>query len=846
MPFLGFIKNITLGACAVALCLILSACPPPPPPPPENSITLTSHSDGATVGGVFNLSGSFSGAANLIILTLGGREQAAELQLEAGTWSCPIDSYHYADGPASLNIEIKNGLESLDSLSATLHIKNLISGNSLSAAPGWEQDAVFYHIWVKAFANTSASGEVVDGQVGTIAGIRAKLDLLNDGNPATTQDLGVTALWLSPIFDCASKGTATSFNMHGYDSTDYYGINPHFGSKADVENLLSSAHARGIRVIFDFVPNHSSDQHPWFLDSAAKRNGKSDWYLWSATKPNGWYIWNKDPWNNLNPTRNEYYYGIFNGGMPDLNFKNEAVRLEMLRIARYWLGAGFDGMRIDAIPFLYENGSNRWADQEETHAYYQRLRTEVLDSFNSSGYAKMMVGEAWQSTAGAMTYGPDDNKPEFHMNFDFEFRGIVDSAIWGASESQYIDNLSEHLELLNDGQKAGYTMANFLNNHDEVANRVMTDYNAVNKAKLAAALNILGARTPFVYYGDEVGQRNGNLSGDIRLRQPYSWSERASQNADPDSMLSYYRHLIRAKNSYAALRRGSYDRLDSSVPTVFAWIRKLGNEEVVVVTNLGPNQTDAVINLAGKSSYSGPVSVVLGAASGLSSVGSASLDIQDLPASATRVIVLAPGAQVISGSDHTPFVNPVIYLRYAPADDPAPASIPVSCSDSGVNGQLLHDNGVYPDQEAADGVYTGSLTFSQAGDMNVTVDGFIFTFTNLEPESTAYSLVRWEAFNAWTVGHAMYLRGSMNAWGGTKMSLNSSGTWELSMPLTAGTHSYKYCINNGTPWQWNWGENDADGIGDFFGADISFTAASAGTYSFSFNDMSGAYTVSGP
>ncbi|HSF44229.1 MAG TPA: alpha-amylase family glycosyl hydrolase, partial [Thermoanaerobaculia bacterium] len=202
------------------------------------------------------------------------------------------------------------------------------------ASPSWARGAVFYEVFVRSFADSNGDG------IGDLQGLISKLDYLNDGNPRTSQDLGVDALWLMPVFQSPS--------YHGYDVVDYETIESDYGTNADFERLLAEAHRRGIRIIVDFVMNHSSSQNPWFVDSASSpASPRRDWYVWRADDP-GW----TQPWGGNNrvwhPKNGAYYYGVFWGGMPDLNFSTPAVRREMERLAAFWISRGVDGFRLDA------------------------------------------------------------------------------------------------------------------------------------------------------------------------------------------------------------------------------------------------------------------------------------------------------------------------------------------------------------------------------------------------------------------------------------------------------------------------------------------------------------------
>ncbi|HSN87979.1 MAG TPA: alpha-amylase family glycosyl hydrolase, partial [Thermoanaerobaculia bacterium] len=267
--------------------------------------------------------------------------------------------------------------------------------------PSWDHDwargAVFYEVFVRSFQDSNGDG------IGDLPGLISRLDYLNDGNPATDTDLGVDALWLMPVFNSPS--------YHGYDTVDYESIEPDYGTTADFQRLLDEAHRRGIRVIVDLVVNHSSAQHPWFIESSASpRSSYRDWYVWRADNP-GW----KQPWGGSNDTWHEkngaFYYGVFWGGMPDLNYFTPAVREEMKRIAALWLRRGVDGFRLDATRHLFANGPGEGQnDQPETHVYLKEFSEHVR---KASPHA-VLVGENWTQTPIIARYFDD-----LPMNFNF-------------------------------------------------------------------------------------------------------------------------------------------------------------------------------------------------------------------------------------------------------------------------------------------------------------------------------------------------------------------------------------------------------------------------------------------
>src|SRR5688572_5087800 len=207
----------------------------------------------------------------------------------------------------------------------------------------WANGAVFYEVFVRSFQDSNGDGN------GDLAGLISRLDYLNDGNPATDGDLGVDALWLMPIFESPS--------YHGYDTVDYETIDRDYGSNADFTRLAREARKRGLRIVVDLVLNHSSNQHPWFLDSASSpASRRREYYTWSAADP-GW----GQPWNPSGKSWHEknggFYYGVFWSGMPDLNYRNAEVRAHAQRLAKLWLDRGVDGFRLDATRHLFENGA---------------------------------------------------------------------------------------------------------------------------------------------------------------------------------------------------------------------------------------------------------------------------------------------------------------------------------------------------------------------------------------------------------------------------------------------------------------------------------------------------------
>ena len=467
------------------------------------------------------------------------------------------------------------------------------------AAPAggeWYRHAVFYEVFVRSFQDSNGDGK------GDLPGLISRLDYLNDGNPDTTTDLGVDALWLMPVFDSPS--------YHGYDVVDYERIHPDYGTVEDFERLCAEAHRRGMRVILDLVLNHSSAQHPWFVESAASRtSAKRDWYMWSDTDL-GW----RPPWDvfakgsTWHERNGAYYYGVFWGGMPDLNLKTPAVREEVKRIASFWLGKGADGFRLDAARYLIENGPgvSGQADTAETHAFWKEFAAHV----RSVKPDAVLVGENWTTTQTIATYyGSTAQVPggdELQLNFNFP---LADELL-KAARSGDGNGVTLKLAEMRSRYPAGVADAPFLTNHDHV--RVATQLSG-NAGALATAASLLLTMqgSAFLYYGEEVGMANGTTNNDEAKRTPMAWdasagagfttgtpwfsfspgresAQVAAQSNAPGSLLSRYRGLIRARHASEALDRGGLKLLTSTeghTPTL-AFLRTWGEERVLVVHNL--------------------------------------------------------------------------------------------------------------------------------------------------------------------------------------------------------------------------------------------------------------------
>ena len=221
-----------------------------------------------------------------------------------------------------------------------------------ASAAEWTRGATCYEIFVRSFKDSDGDG------IGDLNGLTQSLDYINDGNPRTTSDLGARCLWLMPI--------AQSPSYHGYDVSDYYKVEPDYGTNADFKRLMAAAHKRGIKVLVDLVLNHASSEHPYFKAALADpASPYRSWFRFSPTKPASKGPWGQDVWYK-SPVRDEWYYAVFWSGMPDLNYETPAVREEASKVARFWLREmGVDGFRLDAVPYLVERGARRFTSAEK-------------------------------------------------------------------------------------------------------------------------------------------------------------------------------------------------------------------------------------------------------------------------------------------------------------------------------------------------------------------------------------------------------------------------------------------------------------------------------------------------
>ena len=527
--------------------------------------------------------------------------------------------------------------------------------------PLWFKDAIIYELHVKTFCDSDGDG------MGDFRGLIEKLDYL--------QELGVTAIWLLPFYPSPMRDD-------GYDIADYFDVNPNFGTLDDFRAFLDAAHDRNLRVITELVINHTSDQNPWFQKSrravarhgplapgndrgSAKTNGVAeagysdedlaykDFYVWSETpeKYKDARIIFKDfetsnwAWD---PLAKAYYWHRFYSHQPDLNFDNPAVHDAVKKVCDFWLSMGVDGLRLDAIPYLYEREDTNCENLPETHKYLQELRAHVDAKFPN----RMLLSEAnqWPEDAAAY-FGKGD---EAHMNFHFPLMPRMFMALQMEDRFPIIDIMEQTPAIPENCQ-----WAMFLRNHDELTLEMVTDEErdymyrvyatdpharinlgirrrlgpllANNRRKIELLKTLLFSMpgTPIIYYGDEIGMGDNFYLGDRNgCRTPMQWSpdrnagfSRANPQQlylpvtiDPEyhyeavnvenqqknlsSLLWWTRRVIAMRKNFKAFSRGSLEFLNPDNPKVLAFLRRFENETIVMVANLSRFSQSAELDLS--------------------------------------------------------------------------------------------------------------------------------------------------------------------------------------------------------------------------------------------------------
>jgi maltose alpha-D-glucosyltransferase / alpha-amylase len=491
----------------------------------------------------------------------------------------------------------------------------------LADDPLWFKDAIIYEIHIRAFQDSTNDG------IGDINGLIERLDYLCD--------LGITAIWLLPFYPSPLKDG-------GYDIADYTDVHEHYGNRADVPRLLQEAHRRGIRVITELVLNHTSSDHPWF--QAARRapagSPEREFYVWSDTpaRYSDTRIIFKDyetsnwAWD---PVAKAYYWHRFYAHQPDLNFDNPAVHAALFRVIDFWLDMGVDGVRLDAVPYLYEREGTSCENLSETHSFLKLLRAHIDGKYKN----RMLLAEANQWPADAAAYFGDGD--ECHMNFHFPLMPRMFMAL-ETEDSFPIVNILKRTPRIPESCQ----WATFLRNHDELTLEMVTDedrdtmyrgYAAERAARINLGIRrrlapLLGVRrkielmtalllslpgTPVLYYGDEIGMGDNIYLGDRDgVRTPMQWSSdrnggfsRANpqklylptiidpeyhyeavnveaQQSNPASLLWWMKRLLAKRKEHRLFGRGSIEFMTGDNPRMLAFVREHEGESVLVVANL--------------------------------------------------------------------------------------------------------------------------------------------------------------------------------------------------------------------------------------------------------------------
>jgi len=470
----------------------------------------------------------------------------------------------------------------------------------------WYRRSVLYEIYPASFADSNGDG------VGDLRGIINHLDYLNDGTP---QSLGVGAIWLAPIYQSGGVDG-------GYDVVDYRSIDSRFGTMADFDELVKVVHSRGMKLLMDFVPNHTSDKHPWFRESRLGRdNAKRDWYIWADAKsdgglPNNWLSHMGGPAWTLDESTGQYYLHLFTSAQPDLNWRNPEVRNAMMENLRFWLRRGIDGYRVDAVGALlkdaalrddppnprYRAGVSRPADaNERLYSNLSEVTDEVMEPFcqiiaeHTDDY---LLSEAYLNVPGLHALYGACRQHNIHAPFNFNLMSLS----WGAAEFRsFID---EYEASLGPDDWPNYVLGN--HDHPRLISRVGPE-----RARLLAFLQMTLRGLPVVYYGDEIGIKNGvKNTTEIRdvARTPMPWtgeigagfttgqpwlplapgsveSNVADESRQPDSMLHLYQYLVHLRKTSSALADGTYRSLDLQNPAVFGFARETGLSQCYVLLN---------------------------------------------------------------------------------------------------------------------------------------------------------------------------------------------------------------------------------------------------------------------
>jgi alpha-glucosidase len=476
----------------------------------------------------------------------------------------------------------------------------------------WWRDGIIYQIYPRSFHDSNNDG------FGDLAGITSRLDYL--------ADLGVDAIWLSPIYPSPDKD-------FGYDVSDYLGIDPRYGTMQDFENLLLQAHQRGIHIILDLVLNHTSNEHPWFEQSRSSiDNPYRGWYMWHPGKgagklPNNWQAsFGGNAWEFDSQT-GEYYFHLFTKEQPDLNWRNTEVRNEMLNVFRFWLNKGVDGFRLDVFNVFFKDAELRdnpprfgiRGFDRQKHIYDANRPemfplVEEICGIVDEYLEKYVVGETYLATPEETVDYTGEKK--LHAAFNFTMLSKPWNAVKFAQAIIKWDDLNQGRQWPNQ----------VLNNHDVKRSSTRYNFDVEDRlAKVAATLMLTLRGTPFLYYGEEIGMRDISLSrkeildppgrkywpfykGRDGCRSPMQWNADvnagfseskpwlpvhpkfkqrnvSAQLGDPNSLLSYYKKLIHLRHTLECLRRGSFKMVESLPASILGYTRDLSGTRILILLN---------------------------------------------------------------------------------------------------------------------------------------------------------------------------------------------------------------------------------------------------------------------
>ncbi len=505
----------------------------------------------------------------------------------------------------------------------------------------WYKDAVFYELYLRAFADSNGDGH------GDFRGLIGKLDYL--------QELGADCIWLLPIYQ-------SPLVDDGYDISDYYQILPAYGTVEDFEALISEVHRRGMRIIADLVLNHTSDQHPWFQASrASKDNPFRNYYVWSRTDQKyrqARIIFLDTETSNwqLDPLTGEYYWHRFYHQQPDLNYDNPAVQQAMLDVMAFWLDKGIDGFRADAVPYLFEREGTNCENLPETHAYLKRIRRFMDERYPG----RILLAEANQWPQDVQAYFGDGDpstgsgQAEFHMAFHFPVMPRIFMALKQADRTPITHILAQTPPIPDTCQ-----WCTFLRNHDELTLEMVTPEereflwasyapdprmrlnlgirrrlaplldNDRRKIELANALLFSLPGSPIIYYGDEIGMGDNIWLPDRNgVRTPMQWSDAPNagfsaadpsqlyspviddpvfgyrsvnvqaQRADPNSLFHALRRMILTRKQHFAFGWGDCQFLEPANRAVLAYLRRFKEECLLIVNNLSSTPQTVALELA--------------------------------------------------------------------------------------------------------------------------------------------------------------------------------------------------------------------------------------------------------